>query len=414
MTSPRRPPLGYTLLELLLAMAIFTFLGAMTVFLMRQGMNVFSVGTRESGLQDRQSTLLPLIVRDLENLAIPHSIDAPPAPPNEEERLRGVEYRPPPSVEVRLRAGTVVLREGPLKDLPCPYAAWVVSVAAARGDPALRQAGDVAASPATPQRPYVPAEVDKGEAGAGFRATGGLMEVAYVAVPEDPAFPAVLTLYRGFRSPVGGAESLLLPENLDTLLEIRRACRPIARGVLHFGLLWRRVFATDWNETAGTVGETDPYVGRVWDSTRALERGFPLFLGPASLGDPSDDVFPRWARVEIALLAPTAVGYGLGETELQVPLAEDARELRLADLSVLGGAGPKERHLKVGSEWMGYGIDRIDFLQGVVRVERGVRGTRRRAHEAGSQVYVGLGESRDVRLPVYLDRFARIERQGPR
>ena len=95
---------GYTLLELMLAMAIFTFLGAMVVFLMRQGLNIFMVGTKDTNLQDRADTVLPRLRLDLEALTVPHSRDAPPPPPSEAERLAGRDYVPPPPVDVRLRS----------------------------------------------------------------------------------------------------------------------------------------------------------------------------------------------------------------------------------------------------------------------------------------------------------------------
>jgi prepilin-type N-terminal cleavage/methylation domain-containing protein len=405
--SAQRPDAGYTLLELLLAMAIFTFLGAMVVFLMRQGLNVFSVGTRDTNLQDRADTVIPRVRLDLEAIAVPGSRDAPPPPPTEAERLAGKEYFPPPPVDVRLRAAVIRMRdvpEGPLKDAPCPYVAFVTSLGTDRSDPLLRRAGD---QKLPGMRVYDPAAADQADPQTAFLATGGLMEVCYVAVPEDPAAPAVLTLYRGFRTPIGGAGSLLDPANVDSLAEVQKACRVFERGLLHFGVTWRRIFATSWTLTEGAVGETDPYVGAAWDSTRALDNKFPLFVGPNSLGDPSDDVFPRWARLEVTLVPPTIVGYGQGETTLRGDVAAEDRSIRLENLSPLSGPGQEERWLKVGTEWMRYRPDRLEFDTLKVTVERGLRGTKAVSHRAGDEVYLGLETSTDVRLPVFLDRYAR-------
>lgn len=44
---------GYTMMELLMAMSIFSLLGLLVVVLMRQGMTVFTSGTRGGLLQDR-------------------------------------------------------------------------------------------------------------------------------------------------------------------------------------------------------------------------------------------------------------------------------------------------------------------------------------------------------------------------
>ncbi|MHC5012260.1 MAG: PilW family protein [Planctomycetota bacterium] len=410
MVRPLAPALssrrGFTLLELLLAMAIFTFLGAMVIFLMRRGLDVFSTGTAGADLQDRELMVLPRIVRDLENIAIPHSLDKPAPPPTEEERMAGVTYTPPPPVWVRVRSTWVKLRdvpEGPLKDVPCFYVAFVTSIGTARGDPLLRAAGDTAGGEA---KAFTPAELDKLQEDAVFAATGGLMEICYIAIPEDPLTPSILTLYRGFRAPIGGAESLLLPENLDSVAEVRKRCRVFARGLLHFGITWRRVFARDWVPTIGQVGESDPYVGSLWDSTRAVDKAFPLHVGPDSVGDPSDDVFPRWARVELTLTAPTVVGYGTGDTVLVESVADDQTTLRIQDLSALAGIGPKDRWLKIGHEWMSYATHRLDFSDRSVRVVRHGRGTKATAHSAGAEIYIGLESRQDVRLPVFLDRFA--------
>ncbi|MFV1958953.1 MAG: PilW family protein, partial [Planctomycetota bacterium] len=216
---PHRSDRGFTLLELLMAMSIFMFLSMLAVYLMRQGLDIFVTGTRESSLQDRTETVLPRLVEDLELLALPASFDPPPPAPTEEERMAGATYVPPPPVDVRLRATTLRLRdvpEGPLKDLPCTYVAWVTDVSGDLSDPLLRRAG-LDWGPG--RKDLTPTEVDRANPNTRYKPTGGLREVCYVAVPEDPEYPALLTLYYGWRSPVGGEASLHEPENLDTLRE---------------------------------------------------------------------------------------------------------------------------------------------------------------------------------------------------
>lgn len=403
---------GFTMLELIMAMVIFTFLGLLVVVLMRQGLSIFVQGTRDSILQDRMDTVLPQIERKLDVLALPASFDAPPPPPSEEELMAEVQWTPPPPVDERLRSTYITLRdtpEGPLKDVPCFYAAWVTDIAGNRNDPLLRRAGE---RPGPGLEDLTPEAVDKAGPETLFKATGGLQEVCYVAVPEDPDFPALLTLYHGFRSPIGGPNSLLDETNLDTLREIRQRCRPIAKGILHFVARWRRVFATDWEPTTGKVGEHDSYVGWRWDSTRALDKKFPLFKDPSSLGDPSDDVFPAWGRLEITLIAPTTLGYGRGETALMERLSDDDRLLVVEDTRPLLGPGPDDRWLKVDAEWMQYRASRVDAHTGRVPVERGRRGTKATSHEADADLYVGLYSQRDLRL-LFRDRYARARGRRP-
>lgn len=397
---------GFTMMELLMAMAIFSMLGLTVVILMRQAMTVFTSGTRGGLLQDRMATTIPQIEHSLKLVSLPASFDPPRAPPTEEDEMAEVEYTPPPPVRTRLRSTYVVMRdtpEGPLKGLPCYFGAWVEDISGKRGDPLLRLAGD---RTGPDLRDIAPEEIDQATEDTMFKPSGGAREVCYVAVPEDPDHPAILTLYRGWRSPVGGEETLLEPENLDTLEKVRRRCRKITQGVLHFGITWRRVFAENWDPTSGRVGETEPFVGPIWDSTRALDKTFALYKDETSLGDPSDDIFPAWARLQITLAAPSAVGYKRGETYLADSVGAEVQTIRVANARAITAPGPNDRYLKVDGEWMRYRVSGVNAALGSVRVERGVRNTLAAPHDAEADVYVGLGESRDLRL-LFRDRYAR-------
>ncbi len=397
---------GFTMVELLLAISVFSILGTFVVYMMRQGLGIFATGTTESSLQDRTETMLPRIVRDFEGLAIPASFDPPPPPPTEEEKLQGHDRPPPPPEDVRLRACWITLRdvpEGPLKSLPAWYMAWTTDISEDRSDPWIRRAGERSGPDL---KDLEPAELDKATLDTAFRPTGGLREICYVAVPEDERFPGLLTVYRGWRSPVGGPRSLLDPKNLDSREQIHERCSAVATGVLYLGATWRRVFARSWEPTSGPVRETEAYVGPIWDSTRGLDRQFPLFAGPESLGDPSDDVFPAWVRLETTLVAPTALGLGRGDTALVDDIARDATAITVEDALPLVGPGPDERWLKVDGEWMRYRPLRVDLALGKIPVERGQRGTPAMDHDAASQVYVGLSTSATVKL-LFHDRFAR-------
>lgn len=398
---------GFTLLELLIAMTVFAVLGTAAVVMMRQGATLFSAGTRENELSDRQDTLLPELVADLSRLTIPDSFD-PPAPPPTAEQLGSGRPPPPPApVEERLRSGTVLLTEAAdatLRSQPCTYLAFVVTTGDEAHDPRLVRAGDPAPVGETP-KPYVKGEVDVAGRDTIFRATGGKMEVLWIAVPLDPRYPGMLTLFRGYRTPVGGAETLLDPANFNTLTKIRARCDVRHEGVVHLGVTWRRVTATGWDPLIGRggVGDDVPYVGPAWDSTRALDRSWPLFREPASLGDPSDDLFPQYVRLEGTLVGPGPGGYGKGETRLASAVAQDDARLPLESVEPLFGPGPQVRFLKVGAEWMTYDVRRIDMEKREVTVERGQRGTVKASHDAMDDVYVGQASSTVLALPVFRD-----------
>lgn len=362
-------------------------------------------------MQDRAETVLPGIVNELEVVALPASFDPPPPQPTEEDLLAGLKPRPLAPEPVRTRSCWIKLRdvpEGPLKGILAYYMAWVVDVSEDRSDPWLRRAGE-RSGPG--QKDLVPSEVDVATVDTAFYATGGLREVCYLAVAEDPSFPAILTLYRGSRSPVGGEGSLLDPKTLDTLAAIHEKCRPVEKGLLHLEARWRRAFATSWQETSQRrLGEHAAYVGPLWDSTRALDPKFPLHVGSESLIDPSDDLFPAWVRLEVTLVAPSTLGFGRGETLLLDSVGPDDDVLMVEDPTLLVGPGPDIRWIKVDGEWMQYRPGRVDTKTGKVPVDRGLRGTSKTNHEEGAEVYLGLRSRRIVRL-LSRDLFARPDKK---
>jgi prepilin-type N-terminal cleavage/methylation domain-containing protein len=405
---------GFTLLELLIAMSVFAMLGTAAVVLMRQGAGMFAAGAKQNELADRQDAFLPELRADLLRLTVPDSLDPPVQPPDEKALGSAVPPPAPPPVGVRLRSGMLVLREPAdtsLKTHPCTYLAFVIGTGDEGHDPVLRTAGDPTATGDAP-KPFAKNEVDKAASGVVFQATGGLMEVCWIAVPLDPRYPSVLSVFRGYRAPVGGTESLLDPANFDSIAKIRARFDLRQEGVIHFAVTWRRVTATTWEDSgARGVGDDVAYVGPVWDSSRALERTWPLFRHPTSLPDPSDDVFPQYVKIEATVTPAGPFGYGRGETRLLAGVGTDEVRLTLGSLEPLTGPGGPERFLKIDGEWMGYDPTKVDITTGEVLVQRGRRGTVKAGHEADAEVYVGEAAGEVIRLPVFLDRTIRRARR---
>lgn len=404
---------GFTLLELLIAMSVFAMLGTAAIVLMRQAANIFAAGARDNELADRQDALLPEIREDLARLVVGDVMD-PPVQPTHDATAGGIALPQPPPVFVRLRSGTLLLREAAdtvLKSQPCTYLAFVISTGAEGQDPRLRAAGDAPLAGST-ARPFVKTEVDKAAPGTVYLATGGLMEVCWIAVPLDPLHPGVLSLFRAYRTPVGGTDSLLDPNNYDSITKIKARFDLRHEGVIHFAVTWRRATASNWDETSAQgSGDDTPYVGPVWDSTRALDSKWALYRGAPSLADPSDDLFPQYVRLDATVAAPGPLGYGRGDTRLQVAVGTDEVRLPLAALDALVTRGGPERYLKIDGEWMKYDPARIDIDLREVTVERGKRGTPKSGHEADSEVFVGQPSSEVIRLPVFLDRTIRRVRR---
>ncbi len=402
-----RTPHGFTMLELLIAMSIFTVLGTMAIYFMRNSLDIFNQGTSELAKLDRADIVLPKIVDDLAGLYIGDDWDPPTPPPEEDALLNAGMSKPPPPPPnaIRFRSGFVKLTDGVFKDYPCPYFAFIQATGSEWRDASLRRSGETIDEKALD---YTPTTREKSDGSTQFKPMGGLMEVCYIAIPQSESQSSLLTLYRGFRAPIGSPSgSLLDPANLDTTDKVKAACRPIARDLVHFGALWRRSFSTSWDRFQGGTGsETDPYVGEVWDSTRGLDPKWQFFRGKDSASDNSDDIFPAFVRLEVTLQGTGLFGQGRGETRTLDVLNTEDRELRVHDVDFLIRPGPdKIRYLKIGSEWMRYHVDDVEYQAKKVRVHRAQRGTSKFLHKEGSWIYIGNPFTRDMRLPVTRDRF---------
>lgn len=415
-------PRGFTLLELLVALALFSVLGVAIVALLGQGLSLFSEGTADTSMQDRLQSILPMVVADLAAIqpAEPPEVLPPPLPENTDPN--SLPKAPPQEAPaVRLRSGMVKLTDVGTDWPAFPYVALVRSNARESEDPLLRSAGTAGAGGGVTLRSYDPAAVDSGTKG-NLLAPGGLLEVVWIAVPEDPnperrtGPPApdsswnrgVLTLYRLFRAPAGGPRSLLDPANFDSLAKIRAAGRPIHEGLLYFGVTFRNVFSRSWLDGAGTGKAEDgtPYVGTVWDSTRALDKTFAFYRGPDSLEDVRDDVFPAMAHVDITLAIEGPFGFGRGETLLSKAASADEKKVVIDTIDYLFRPGPTERWLKVDTEWMSTTTGNVDVADRSVVVARAGRGTTAQEHQVSEPVYFGATVSADVPL-VFKDRYAR-------
>jgi prepilin-type N-terminal cleavage/methylation domain-containing protein len=403
---------GFTVLELLVAMAMFAVLGTAVVALLSQGLGIFSEGTADTSMQDRLQAIVPTLRADLasiqpvETMGVPPPI-APPAGGWTKPLPPGTPAPPQPEVPVqRVHAGTVKLTDLPTDAQTVAYWAFVRTNARESEDPQLRQAGSTTGKNVELRR-WEPAAVDSGVVGD-MMAPGGLVEVLWIAVPEDVDRPGILTLYRGFRAPAGGPKTLLDPKNFDSLAKVKQVARVMQTGVLDFRITFRNVFASSWEDGLGTgrVQDGMAYVGTLWDSTRGLDEKFPLFHDKQSATDVRDDVFPAMARIDLTLANPGPYGFTRGDTRLAAPLTADGKTVELEDVNLLLRPGVADRAFKVDAEWMGTRYEKVDLAERRVVVTRGERGTVAREHLPDAPVYVGSSVATDVPL-VWKDRYVR-------
>ena len=403
---------GFTVLELLIAMAMFAVLGTAVVTLLSQGLSIFGEGISDTSMQDRLQAIMPPLRADLASIQPVEATGVPPpiaAPPGGVMGTLPPGSPAPPVPEIpllRVRSGNVKLSDLPTEIQSVAFVAFVRTNARESEDPQLRQAGTTSKT-TVELKLYEPSTVDSGTLGD-MMAPGGFVEVLWIAVPEDPDRPGILTLYRGFRAPAGGATSLLDPKNFDSLAKVRKVARVMQTGVLDFRVTFRNIFAASWEDGtgAGRIQDGMPYVGTTWDSTRGLDEKFPLYRSKESATEVRDDVFPAMARVQLTLANPGPYGFTRGDTRLVAPVTAEQKTLELEDVTLLLRPGTADRAFKVDAERMGTKYERVDAAERKVAVTRGERGSVARDHATDAPVYIGSSVSTDVPL-VWKDRYVR-------
>lgn len=224
----------------------------------------------------------------------------------------------------------------------------------------------------------------------------GLLEVAYALVHEQGDPPGVLTLYRGERAPAHGPGSFFAAGG-DAMDEswVRQNLRPVATGILGFWILCQSQATEDWAEEIVLEGKgrgTDSMM--TWDSTRGLldRDAFSLALGPGSVADPRDDIYPRAVR----LVLHVARG-GRPDATVRRTMREDHNAVEVNTTEGFPVGDSDDKFIKIGGEWMFV----TEHDSGRARVQRRRRGSGSRTaiHRAGDDVWVGRTFRKTLALP---------------
>jgi prepilin-type N-terminal cleavage/methylation domain-containing protein len=369
---PRRTEAGFTLLELLAGILLFSILITSLFQVVRGGLEIWSMGERGRESIEKAAAVLDFVAADLRMALADSPMGATDAPVRMLCDHADYDLDDDGAVESR----TQRLR-------------FVRALPEERVDVRLRSAGEEAGA--------LGVYHDAMPGALALAPTSGLCEVIYTTLgePTKGRDPALLTLVRGMRAPPLAEGSFLDPELSDDPRALLARTTTLAESVLHLGFrFWGR-------DTVSWEGEDDGDESplRNWDSTRALlardetMNRFPLAVGRSSLGDNGDDVFPR--RVLITLVVERDEDEAL-DVRLVEELAPNARRLRLSPARAID---PNARHkfVKIGGEWLRYGDVRGDELT----VERGQRGTDPGSHRVGSRVRIGTTFERTVDLPVF-------------
>jgi hypothetical protein len=353
-TAPPAPR-GFTIIELLTAMTLFLTLGIVLFGLLRQGLGLFQQGESRRSSYERGIALLDELAADLRlaragggllaadpDIALLVDRDAA-----DHVRLRFVRPVPRELAEEPARAaGSIPGGEADL-DFMAPRSG------PEKGAPIVR----------------------------GLR---GLAEVAYVCDP-DPSKddPAPLRLRRAMKAPPGGEGSLFVDENLED-----ERFRTLASGVLHFGV------------EAVLAGE-DPEFVDSWDSTRGRLKTFSFFVGPQSLTDFRDDLFPSALRLTLTLEREDA---GALVPKLDSEISEKERVIAVSNAKDLPAASDAYPFVKIENEWIRVaGKDLGTFTAS----ERGARGSTAVRHARGARVHSGETLARWVEMSGHREAIAR-------
>jgi hypothetical protein len=136
-----------------------------------------------------------------------------------------------------------------------------------------------------------------------------------------------------------------------------------------------------------------------WDSSRGLFSNFSLHRGSKSLGDWEDDVFPSKVQV---LLTLVQAGDPTPDARLLGPVAKE-RNIAIDNADLFGDEDFDEpQYIRIDDEWM-----RVKSASGRnLSVDRAVRMTVRKRHEAGSAVVLGRSFRFTINIPAHRSDYS--------
>jgi prepilin-type N-terminal cleavage/methylation domain-containing protein len=370
--APRAGERGMTLMELLAALAIFAGVAGMVVQILGGGLDLWSTGERTRNDSEQATALLDRIALELRHAVSCDGGDGEP--------------------RVKMLCDFLAVdsnRDGS-QDLRAQRLIFVRRLFEEQTMPALREAGHKSGG----------TQAWLGEARitpADLLPTESLVEEALVPQPDTrKGYEGRLVLWRGLKSPIGGAQSLFTRAIKDGSGLEGALLEPLAEDVLYFGLAFIDPSVSD---VAAAPDAGGPLV--LWDSTRGLLpagdgfAGFRHARGAASLAEADDDVFPQAIRISVILAAPP-------DQEPRVELLNEMQStsgslrVELKNGQRLRQLGATMSPMKIGHEWLEAGdCDGVTIAIG----RRGLFGTASSAHPVGTTVLHGRRFERVVPLP---------------
>jgi len=359
----------------MIAMSLFLVLGTALVALLTRSLDFLDAGAGGTELQDKANDFLIPFKTDVEGVVVERSL------------MPGV-----PAARFQSDFVDIDSNGDGTNDYRAQRLVFVRSNSREGSDSVARMSGSKPGADA-----YMDGKGDVEEAEAGsLRALRGMEEVLYIALPDDPGNPGLLSLYRATRSPPGGEGTLF---DARSAASIKAVAQPLLKGVLHFGVAFWTPRSTTWDTSYSGVGGGAPIL--TWDSTRGVlpagrnpgRNEFPYARGKKSFDDPRDDISPRSLRVTFVF---QRTGRDGDEGMLMRDLDESGRSAVVDNSSFAAGAALD--FIKIGPEWMSF-ASRTD--EAFSLSSRGARGTVSGSHERGGRVRAGASVVRTIMIPSY-------------
>lgn len=368
--------IGLTLVEVMITLAIFVSLAAMTLWMMRALIDSWTTGERHRELYERASGALDHMAEDL-SLALSQE---PPGVAKAQVKFIG-DYDAATGQQTVTFVRT--FESGPERAL---------TFFAGDGQPnALRfRTKEQMEDDDAPPPPAGVADADNytGAKIGDYKALGGMAMIKYGVVDR--------VLYRQILAPVPDP----LPKSLDA-----KTATPVIEDALYLGFDYWTQYSTGWIEGKTPRDTSGP--SKVWDSTRGITalplNAFILHRGEPTDGlsynDPSDDVYPQKVRITLTVDSPMP---RCTHTKTLDELSTDDGMIFVGSTKGFPAGGTPDSYILIDNEWIHYKEKKDDRF--VVDV-RGARGTTRAEHDADAVVRVGKTFRRTVYLLGYKDDF---------
>lgn len=401
---------GFTLIELVTTATIFAILGAMLFSMVKSGMDMWTRGESQRVEIEKSTAVLETIANGLRSAF------------TENDPMGG-------RAEVRFSCDFVDFdcdRNG-VKETRLQRLGFVRINREERENFEMRVAGDLplgrkyfTLSEAELDRLYGRNEEEKNHRSSDsaldemdvYRPTGGLAECFFTAFPtaltRDGKMSGTMSLFRGYRSPIGGEESFFASGALRDPFQFAARLVPTMGGLLHLEFRFFDQDSYTFDEREAPPG-TKGGAGYVWDSTRGVllpegdeegQNAFRLAVPDGSLAsgvssedDPSDDIFPSRVKITVVVnggggkdaLARVTRAVSQNASRIPIDIVMPFRDWRFG-----------ENFVRLGSEWIRF--SRLDGSELVV-AERGARHTIPGDHKKGCPVYAGRAFSTEVVVP---------------